>query len=987
MKKAIILAGALALASGQVPTAGARGASQAVSAVPAGADVNTPGARGYLARGVLMADNANWHGAVDQLTQALESGCLDARDTETARFQLARALAHLPGERGLEAFRRFVADYPSSALCERARMGIADCLYDRCRWGEALAAYLEVRDEALTSTQRASLIYRLAYCRLMRGEERAALTAFESLTSDPVYGAGARFYVATIAYDEGDLKRARQLLTPLEGSKEAPADMAPYYLAQIDYAEGDFAKAASRAKQLLRCADLAPEFKAETERIAGESLYRTGDRDAALPYLERYVAETESPKPSALYLLGLDAYQQGDNDRAVELLTSVVNENNSLGQNAYLLVGQAYLAQGNYDAATMALERACRLDFDEAAREQAYYNYGVSRLRGGRVPFGSTVTLFEDFITRYPESSLVPQVRDYLVSGYVADGNYASALATLDRATRRTDKVEAARQQVLYQWGVRQLQSGQDREAAAHLAEAASMGRHDAALAAEASLWQGEALYRTGDYTGAVQALNTYLKSGYAQGQNRAMAYYDLGYARFALKQYGTAATDFNNYLKYAAAGSQADQRADALNRLGDCRYYSHDFDSAAKTYARAIEASPSTGDYPAFQQAMMKGLERDHEEKISLLDAMMERYSRSPLKARAMLETGHALEALGRHDEAIARYTEAAETYPGTEHGRQGLLMAAITYNSLGDTPTAKAVYRRVIERYPSSEEARTAAEDLKHLSAADGTLARYAEFIADIPDAPALDDAEASALMLSSATDAATAGRHADAIARADELLERYPDAVEAVEALRVKAEAEQALGMAPKAWETYTMMASKASSAEDVTAARLGLMRTGRDLGKNDEVLAAAEALLASGGTGTDERAEATFAKALSLSNMGRADEAAELWKGLAADPESLWGAKSAWYLGSQYLAAGRLGDAERVATTVIDSATPHEYWLAKAFILLSDVRRRQNNNFEADEYLRALRENYPGTETDIFNDIDSRLAASPNKSDRR
>jgi len=52
------------------------------------------------------------------------------------------------------------------------------------------------------------------------------------------------------------------------------------------------------------------------------------------------------------------------------------------------------------------------------------------------------------------------------------------------------------------------------------------------------------------------------------------------------------------------------------------------------------------------------------------------------------MLETGHALEALGRHDEAIARYTEVAETYPGTEHGRQGLLMAAITYNSLGDTP-----------------------------------------------------------------------------------------------------------------------------------------------------------------------------------------------------------------------------------------------------------------------------------------------------------
>lgn len=987
MKKAIILAGALALASGPAMTLGAKGAGQSVTAVPAGADVNLPGARGYLARGVLMADDANWHGAVDQLTQALKSGGLDASDTETARFQLARSLAHLPGDRGLEAFRRFVADYPASALCERARMGIADCLYDRGDWGEALTAYLAVRDEALTSTQRASLTYRLAYCRMMRGQEKAALAGFESLTSDPVYGTGARFYVATIAYDSGDLRRARQLLTPLEGSKEAPADMAPYYLAQIDYAEGDFAKAAAGAKQLLRRKDLDPAFRAETERVAGESLYRLGDRAGAMPYLERYMAATDAPKPSALYLLGLDAYQQGKYDRAVELLTPVVNENNSLGQNAYLLVGQAYLAQGNYDAATMALERACRLDFDEEAREKAYYNYGVSRLGGGRVPFGSTVTLFEDFITRYPESTLVPQVRDYLVSGYVADGNYASALATLDRATRRTDKVETARQQVLYQWGVRQLQSGQNAEAAAHLGEAAALGRHNAALAAEASLWQGEALYRTGDYAGAVKALNSYLKSGHASGQNRAMGYYDLGYARFAQKQYATAAADFNNYLKYAAAGSPADQRADALNRLGDCRYYAHDFDAAARTYARAIEASPATGDYAAFQQAMMKGLERDHEEKIALLDDMMQRYGRSPLKARAMLETGHALEALGRHDEAIARYTEVAETYPGTEHGRRGLLMAAITYNSLGDTPTAKAVYRRVIEHYPSSEEARTAADDLKHLSAADGTLARYAEFIADIPDAPALDDAEAAALMLTSATDAAVAGRHADAIARADELIDRYPDAAEAVDALRVKAEAEQALGMAPKAWETYTLMASKASSADDVTAARLGLMRTGRDLGKDDEVLAAAEALLSSAGTGTDERAEATFAKALSLSNLGRADEAADLWKGLAADPESLWGAKSAWYLGSQYLAAGRLADAERVATAVIDAGTPHEYWLAKSFILLSDVRRRQNNNFEADEYLRALRENYPGTETDIFNDIDSRLAASPNKTDRR
>ena len=159
----------------------------------------------------------------------------------------------------------------------------------------------------------------------------------------------------------------------------------------------------------------------------------------------------------------------------------------------------------------------------------------------------------------------------------------------------------------------------------------------------------------------------------------------------------------------------------------------------------------------------------------------------------------------------------------------------------------------------------------------------------------------------------------------------------------------------------------------------------MRTARELGRDNDVLALADMLTES--TEADIKAEATFAKALALANTGHPDQAATLWLSLADDPESLWGAKSACYLGQLYLDRQRTADAERMANAVIDSDTPHQYWLAKAFILISDVRRSQNNPFEADEYLRALRENYPGSETDIISDIESRLAASPNKTNVR
>ncbi|MDE6439180.1 MAG: hypothetical protein K2L62_05965 [Muribaculaceae bacterium] len=63
--------------------------------------------------------------------------------------------------------------------------------------------------------------------------------------------------------------------------------------------------------------------------------------------------------------------------------------------------------------------------------------------------------------------------------------------------------------------------------------------------------------------------------------------------------------------------------------------------------------------------------------------------------------------------------------------------------------------------------------------------------------------------------------------------------------------------------------------------------------------------------------------------------------------------------------------------RTVDALIEANPPHDYWLAKAFILLSDILRQQGDTFEADEYLRSLKENYPGTESDIFREIERRL----------
>ena len=162
----------------------------------------------------------------------------------------------------------------------------------------------------------------------------------------------------------------------------------------------------------------------------------------------------------------------------------------------------------------MALQKACRMDFDDATREMAYYDYAVAHLQGGRTPFGSSVALFEDFLQRYPSSSMAPQVQDYVVSGYVNDNNYEAALVALDQIARPTDNQRRARQQVLYLSGTRMMQSGDTRGAIRRLTEAQNYRSLDPALGAGPGLWLGECHYRTGDYHQAHELGTSCLRPG-----------------------------------------------------------------------------------------------------------------------------------------------------------------------------------------------------------------------------------------------------------------------------------------------------------------------------------------------------------------------------------------------------------------------------------------------------------------------------------------
>lgn len=972
------------------------------------AQVNSPAPGGYHRRAIDMYNDANYVGCTDQMRYLKDNNPTPA-ELEDADYYIAMSALHLSKADAEALLRYFLWRYPSSARTSLVHLALGNHYTMTGRYGEALNEFGLIAAKTLDRSSCERLDASRAYCLLKQGDYDLAAPIYRRLSASKDFGNEARFYEGYIAYVKKDYSKAAELFRKCDKSK-APGNMADYYLAQIAYLDGDYEKAAGIAAQLLNDDRVAPEFRTEVMRVAGESYYQLDDLSRALPLLKQYVANTAEPLPTTLYMLGVTEYREGNYEAAVTDLTPVAGIDNAMGQSANLFIGQAMMRQANYSGAMIAFDRALRMSFDNEVREAAFYNYAVAKTEGGKIPFGNSVATFEEFLRTFPNSRHASDVREYLVAGYMTDNNYAAALTSINQIKNPSKKILAAKQQVLYALGAREVKAGQNAEAIKHLNEAVSLKQHDAKTALESELWLGEAYYANGDYAKAQRAYRNAMTGNKLSAENRQSALYGLGYSYFRDGDTEKAIGSFNDFIGSRPAPSGM-LKADALSRIADCHYKQKDFGKAASVYNDAYRANPATGDYALLQRARMNGFSGNYRNEVELLQQFMKEFPKSSMVPQACIDLGESYAQLGDTDRSIEAYSMAASRYPGSGYGRQANLLLALAYLNQDDKPQAIATYKQLITAAPGSDEARQASDNLKQIMANDGALDEYVAFINSVPGASPVDasDVESAAFLAAerdylnkgltgrltdyldrypqgasrptalayAVTANSTAGNAEATVGYADELISEYPDNPNVPAALKAKAEALADQGKGELALAAYEQLATTASTPDMLNEAQLGIMRTARDLALYDRVIDAATAITSSSTPSAEQRSEAAYSHADALYNTGDTAEAMERWTELSADLNDINGAKSLFRIAQAQFDSDNLAGARKAAEQLIDSDTPHNYWLARGFILISDINRKEGNTFEAEQYLISLRDNYPGTETDIFKMIDDRL----------
>lgn len=729
-----------------------------------------------------------------------------------------------------------------------------------------------------------------------------------------------------IKYVRGDYKGALQDFEIVKNNTDYARNI-PVYMADCYLHTGEPAKSLSLLNNQLplfskKLSDIDNKYTDEIHRIRGEAYYDQNNYTKAVEALGQYVYNVEVPRRTALYKLGMSYFNTQEFQKAANALSrSAATANDEMAQNAWLNAGISYVRSQNKKQAQIAFQQASEMTNDKKLQEEALYNYALTLHEGNTMGFGESVNVFERFLNMFPQSQYTSSVSKHLAEVYFTTKNYPAALASINKIQNPSQEILQAKQKVLYNLGVQEFIAGNYQASDTYTNQAMALGSHEAVYI------KGESEYRQGKYNQAINDLKQYLGVTARNQNNYGQALYTLGYAYFKQKQYNNANTYFNNFIGTTTASNNKTLKADALNRLADCLYTDRKYDEAYTIYQRALETDKQMGDYSLYQQAFIEGLRGNNQKKVELLSRMGGEYADSQYGADALYEQGRAYIQTGGKNQALQIFNQLIEKYPHSQKARSAGNEIGLIYFESGMTEEALKAYNRVIEAYPNTAEAQTALANLKDIYTDMGKVNEYAELARKA--GKSMDGAELDQMINDAAVRSMNNGDYA-------------------------------------KAYEYYNQLRQQTQSPEMLAGALEGGLRSAFSAKDHDAVVDIATLIIQDRKSSPSLVAEALLYRAESQLALGNAPDGIKDLQTLSEDTKTMYGAQASVRLAQYAYDTSQYQAAEQILQKFIDSGTSHQYWLARAFILLSDVYMKTDRKVEAREYLLSLKSNYSENE---------------------
>lgn len=898
---------------------------------------------------------------------------------------------------------KFINSNPENSKANEAYFHLARTQYNNKKYSKAIEWFEKLDASKLNPEQKAEYHFQAGYSYFMEEKyEKARLHFYEIKDIDTKYTAPALYYYSHIAYQQKNYETALEGFLRLRDD-ETFSPIVPYYITQIYFLQKKYDKVTEYAPPLLD--SVVEKRMGEMSRMIGESYYRQGKYNEAIPYLQKYADKASSMTPEDRYQIAYAYYKAGDCANAVKYFEPISSGNTALSQNTLYHLADCYLRTNDKSKARLAFSSASNMDFNAEIKENSLFNYAVATYELSLSPFNEAVNAFNEYLKLYPYSNRSDQANNYLVLAYMSTKNYAAALESIDKIKKKDNTINRAYQRIAFFRGLELYNNLKFEEAIDLFDRSLQFASFDPVLASRAYYWKGEALYRIEDYRAANENYNTFMTStGAAALEEFEPAHYNIAYTHFNLKNYDES---LNWFRRYAGAMKDAKTKmvADAYNRIGDCYFMKQSYWVAIENYEKAMAFGVSAADYSLFQKAFALGLVSRPEKKVTFLNQLLQDYPKSAYVDDALFELGRAYVTLNKNDQAIASYNKLINDYPQSSYVPKAYLNLGLIYFNMDKNPEAIAQYKKVVEQYPNTADSRNALNGLKTVYMDMNDVDTYFAYVESKGEKDNLRVSEQDSLVYTAAENVYMAGDCQKASEQFSKYLERFtngsfvvnanfyladchfrnqrPDEAlkgfEVVLATPKNMFTEQSLSSAASiqfnkanyanALELYKRLETEGEVKNNILEAKIGQMRCIYKLNNYPEAITSAKKLLASETLPSEVTREAHYILAKSYLEVQNNTAAMEELKWVARDVKSAEGAECKFRLANLYYIEDKPALAEKKIFDFIDKNTPYQYWLGKSFLLLSDIYVDKKDEFQAVQTLQSILDYYDNNDDGI------------------
>lgn len=940
-------------------------------------------------------------GYARQLYHEISSGIVidDPEITTNAVFREAISAAELDNGDATSKISSFVDTYPENALAGEANLYLGKIFFRDNKYKDALKAFKGVEVSSLGRAGKEELYFMIGYSELKTGDPAAAKAYFQRVSNQKSFYYGqSKYFLAHIDFVQGNYKQALKGFEELENDRHYQK-VIPLYKIQIYHYLGDYEKIMAIGPAMIESSNTTN--KAEVARITGNAYFNAGDFENAA----RYMAIFEQTNRKSLsrddhYLLGFVNYLAGDYKNAIGDFQQAVKQNDEMSQNASYYLGVCYNETDQKKYAGAAFLAAYKNGIDKELAEESLFNYIKIGLESPFNPYDESIKLLEAYLKENPGSPRADEGFGYLSQLYLSSRNYKQALVSMESVSKKNARLQGAYQKILF-YRAAELYNTNDLEGSLELYSKAAELSSDEVIRAESLYWIGEIFYQQKNYWGAIKYYKEFLNSKQAKKTSfYGNAYYNLGYTYFNRQEYADALTQFGKFLE-TSQSRDSKLAADAYLRMGDAYFISKQYDKAIANYDKVILSKEAAMDYALYHKALSEGAKGDFNRKIDVMKVLINNYPKSSYHDDALFETALAYILLNQENQALVYFDKLIQGYPKSSKAIQASLRKGFIYFNRNQNDQAISSFKNVIENFPGTQESQEALAALKNIYIETGEVDKYYSYAKGLSFAE-VNTTEEDELNYEVAENLYMQGKCEQAVISFKKYIDSFPDgayiasanyyqaqcwlksnqpelALEGFKkvaalprskftetALATASSMEYAAGNYEAALPLFEQLETVAEDPDNTVASLAGQMRCHYKTKNLTAAAMAAQKLLASGKASADLTNEIHFILGQSYLAQDDLTQAENEFSISAKVSGTATGAEASYYLALIAYQTGKMVDAEERVYALAENFAAFDYWVAKGFILLSDIFLKNGNEFQARQTLESVIENYKGPE---------------------